>query len=240
MSSDAMPAPDARQSVLDRLDALRGDSKRAERVCEYVASGRTADVSTTALLWVLRADPDLALELRASTGRHVIAADTGSDGRTKYPYWAHSAVRAKAGIDDVRNRSLAARSVVADVLEDRRPHVRLRSETPLAGLALGDERVATDGGVDIDTPATRPEAKTNREEIIEALEARLERGNTYVKSAQIAEKTSLTTQQVAANFRVFNEAGLLEPWRDATANSGTGGRVYRIVDAADAFGGGEQ
>ena len=142
MSSDAVPVTTARAGVLNRLDSLRASSKRAERVYEYVRSDREAPVTETDLLWVVREDPDLALELRSSAGRHVIAADTGSDGRTKYPYWTHSAVRAKtAGADDVRDRSLAARSVVADVLKHRRPHVRLRSETPLAGLALGDDRI---------------------------------------------------------------------------------------------------
>jgi len=235
--SEAVTVTDARQSVLDRLDALRG--VRAGRVYEYVLSERKAPVTETDLLWVLREDPDLALELRSSTGRHVIAADASSDGRTKYPYWTHSALRAKAGVDDVRNRSLAARCVVADVLEDRRPHVRLRSETPLAGLDLGDDRVVTDGGVEVSNP--RPEAAANREVILETLARRAERGNSYVKAGQIAGRTELTTQQVAANLRVLNEAGLLEPWKDTT-NSGSGGRVYRIVEDRldDAFGGGEQ
>jgi len=215
----------ARAAVLDRLEDLREDSKRAALVYEYVAGDREPEVSTTALLWTLRRAPELALELRSSMGRHVIAAVEGVDGEVRYPRWTHNVVAARSGHGDIRIRSVDRRHTAAELLEDRRPIVRLRSETPLAGLDTGTETVLADGGVAVSN--ARPEALSNREAILEALGRRVERGNSYVKAAQMADRTELSTQQVAANFRVLNEADVLEPWGDAN-NSGSGGRVYRI------------
>lgn len=215
----------ARAAVLECLDELRADSKRAALVYEYVAGEREPEVSTTALLWTLRRAPELALELRSSMGRHVIAAVEGVDGEVRYPRWTHNVVAARSGHGDVRIRSVDRRHTAAELLEDRRPIVRLRSETPLAGLETGTQTILADGGVTV--PNARPEAQSRREVVIDALTRRVERGNGYVKAGQIADRTALSTQQVASNLHVLNEAGILEPWGDAS-NSPSGGRVYRI------------
>ena len=121
-------------AVLDRLDELRESSERAARVYRYVDSAHDDQVSTTDLLHVIRAEPELALELRSNTGRRVIAAIETDDGTIRYPVWHHSAVAASCGHDDVQVSSVDRRHEVAETLTDRRPLVRLRSETPLTDL----------------------------------------------------------------------------------------------------------
>lgn len=126
--------------VLERLDELRRDSVRAERVYQYVATGHQADCSTTDLLHVLRAAPDLALEIRANTGRDVIAAGTDDTGDVRYAVWRHSAVAAKVdGGPPVRERSWTRRSNVKQSLENATPRVRLRDDTPLWDLEVPGE-----------------------------------------------------------------------------------------------------
>lgn len=123
--------------VLERLDDLRRDSIRAERVYTYVDTGHDAPVKTLDFLHVLRADPALAIELRANTGRQVIAAAERDDGEYRYAVHHYSAVAAKAGSDDPTDRDWARRSTVKQTLEGRDPRVRLREDTDLADLPEG-------------------------------------------------------------------------------------------------------
>jgi hypothetical protein len=139
--TDGGSQPVEREAVLERLDELREDSKRADRVYRYVESAHDEPAAVTDLLGVLRADGGLALEIRLNTGRRVICA-VEIDGEARYPTWYHSAVAARSGRGDVRVRSVDRRHEVKEALEDRYPRVRLRSETPLADLeeAASDDR----------------------------------------------------------------------------------------------------
>lgn len=119
--------------VLERLDELRRDSIRAERVYQYVATGHDADCSTTDLLHVLRDAPDLALETRGNMGRAVVCALEDDSGEARYPMWEHSAVASSLDTD-AQTRSVEYHRDVKTRLEDRRPRVRLREDTPLAEL----------------------------------------------------------------------------------------------------------
>lgn len=123
--------------VLERLDELRRDSIRAERVYTYVDTGHDTPVQTLDFLHVLRAAPDLALELRANTGRQVVAAVERDDGEYRYAVHHYSVVAAKAGSDDPTTREWTRRSDVKQTLEDREPRVRLRENTDLADLPEG-------------------------------------------------------------------------------------------------------
>ena len=121
--------------VLERLDELRRDSIRAERVYMYVATGHDAPAKTQDFLHVLRDAPDLALELRANTGRDVISAAEDDHGDVRYCVWHHSAIAARSDGDaPVQVRSWDRRDEVESTLEDRNPRVRLREDTPLADL----------------------------------------------------------------------------------------------------------
>lgn len=128
-----------RTVVLARLDALRDDYLTAERVYEYVASERDADVAVGDLLTTLRLDESLALELRDSGGRTVIAAHTDDQGVTMYAVWEYSAL-AGDSMD-----AWQYRRVVEPTLKSRRPWVRLRSETDLSDIDAPEEFRADKG-----------------------------------------------------------------------------------------------
>lgn len=120
--------------VLERLDELRRDSVRAERVYQYVATDHKADASVTDLLHVLREAPDLALELRANTRQDAIAAVELEDGEYRYAVWQYSFVEEKLGDESPESRSWQYRSGVQKLLENREPRIRLREDTELADL----------------------------------------------------------------------------------------------------------
>jgi len=125
-------------AVLERLKTLVDERglQSAEQVAEYVARGRplSATITPAALVTVLRADEDLALELTDSFGRSIIAAGTDATGETRYAVWEHSTLAAKAGRGPVRTRSWQYRADTVELLTDRRPRVRERLATPLADL----------------------------------------------------------------------------------------------------------
>lgn len=119
--------------VLERLDELRENSKAAERAYQYVDTEHDADCSPNDLLHVLRVDESLALELRDTGGRTVICALTDNTGKSRYPVWEHSMLAAKHG-GESRSRRIEYLRDVKERLDARSPRIRLREETPLAGL----------------------------------------------------------------------------------------------------------
>lgn len=122
--------------VLEHLDELRrGDSVRAERVYQYVVTGHEAPVKTQDLLHILRADEDLALELRANTRDDAIAAVEREDGEYRYAVWQYSYVDEALDGETPESQSWLYRSSVAQLLENRDPRVRLREDTALADLS---------------------------------------------------------------------------------------------------------
>lgn len=115
-------------AVQCRLDDLAADSRGLESVARYWASARGTSVSAGDLLLAIRTDEALALETRDSMGRDVICAATDESGETRYCRWQYS------GLSGEPSASWDRRRDVVDALEDRRPLIRLRAETPLSEL----------------------------------------------------------------------------------------------------------
>lgn len=115
--------------VLERIDELRERSKAAERTYEYVHSEHDAECSPSDMLHTLRQDESLALEYRDNDGRTVVCALTDNTGKSRYPVWEHSKYDS-----ETRSRTIEPLRDVKARLEARSPRIRLREETPLAGL----------------------------------------------------------------------------------------------------------
>lgn len=115
-------------AVQRRLDDLAADSRGLEPVARYWQTARGASVSARNLLLAIRKDEALALETRDSMGRDVIAAATDQAGETRYCRWQYSA------LSESSSASWGRRRDVVEAIEDRRPLIRLRAETPLAKL----------------------------------------------------------------------------------------------------------
>lgn len=129
-------SPD-RDVVMERLEALRENYTTVERVAKYVESAHDTQASTSDFLNAIRLDESLALELRTSTGRTVIAALADNSGEVRYCTWTHSAIGAQTD-GTPRVRSVEHRRDVVDTLEGRSPLVRPREDTPLEGIEAPD------------------------------------------------------------------------------------------------------
>lgn len=126
-------AVEERDSVAARLADLREQYETAERMHRYHRDGREPDITTGDALTTLRLDEALALELRDSMGRTVIAAGTDEGGEVRYAVWEHSAISGR------QSTTWQHRRDVASTLEGREPRVRLRSRTPLADVETPSE-----------------------------------------------------------------------------------------------------
>lgn len=135
-----------RDAVLERLTTLKSSGyETARQVHEYIESGHQSRPATEAFLTVIRLDDALALEVRDSMGRDVIAALTDTHGIVRYPLWSHSAVAAKTGAGDVQTHSIEQYRAAADALEDRRPIIVLRDATELSELDAPESWTALEG-----------------------------------------------------------------------------------------------
>lgn len=132
------PEQHSEDRVLDRLDDLRENSKAAERAYQYVETEHDADCSPNDLLHALRLDDQLVVETRDNGGRTVVCAFTDSAGESRYPVYEYDTLAAEFG-GEIESRRIEHLRDVKRRLEHRSPRVRLRDETPLAGLEAPDE-----------------------------------------------------------------------------------------------------
>jgi hypothetical protein len=125
-----------RDAVLERLAELP-TADRADRVYRYVETEHDVSCTPTDILWALRSDDGLSVELRDSGGRSVLCALQDTTGEARYPLWEH-----QTSIPDVRDaarrRSIEELRDVKKLLETRQPRFRLRENTPLADIEAPD------------------------------------------------------------------------------------------------------
>ena len=126
-----------RECVIEQVHDL-GDSDTAARVREYVDSAHGHTPQETDILWALRTDEELAVEIHDNIGRVFVTAAIDDAGVVRYLTWTHSRLGAKTGGAEYI-RSVEYKRDITDTVEGRRPTFRLQDETPLADVEAPDE-----------------------------------------------------------------------------------------------------